>query len=75
MRLRVLKTRRNTRERSMAVRILIADDDSTIRNLLRRLLERNSDWQVCGEAVNGVTKRGLRSRRPPDTDVAAPNVY
>ena len=38
----------------MAVRILIADDDSTIRNLLRRLLERNSDWQVCGEAVKGV---------------------
>lgn len=38
----------------MAVRILIADDDSTIRNLLRRLLERNSHWQVCGEAVNGV---------------------
>ena len=38
----------------MAVRILIADDDSTIRNLLRRLLERNSDWQICGEAVNGV---------------------
>jgi len=38
----------------MAVRILIADDDSTIRNLLRRLLERNSDWQVCGEAVNGL---------------------
>ena len=38
----------------MAIRILIADDDCTIRNLLRRLLERNSDWQVCGEAVNGV---------------------
>jgi CheY-like chemotaxis protein len=41
-------------ESNMAVRILIADDDSTIRNLLRRLLERNSDWQVCGEAVNGL---------------------
>lgn len=33
---------------------MIADDDSTIRNLLRRLLERNSDWQICGEAVNGL---------------------
>jgi CheY-like chemotaxis protein len=41
-------------ESNVAVRILIADDDSTIRNLLRRLLERNSDWQVCGEAVNGL---------------------
>lgn len=38
----------------MAVRILIADDDSTIRILLRPLLERHSDWRVCGEAVNGV---------------------
>jgi hypothetical protein len=42
------------REGSMAVRILIADDDPTIRILLRRLLERHSDWRVCGEAVNGV---------------------
>ena len=38
----------------MAVRTLIADDDLTIRILLRRLLERHSDWRVCGEAVNGV---------------------
>jgi two-component system response regulator NreC len=38
----------------MAIRILIADDDSTIRILLRRLLERHSDWRVCCEAVNGV---------------------
>jgi chemotaxis response regulator CheB len=33
--------------------ILIADDDTTIRLLLRRLLERQPDWQVCGEAGNG----------------------
>jgi DNA-binding NarL/FixJ family response regulator len=38
----------------MAVRILIADDDATIRTLLRRLLERHSDWRICGEAINGV---------------------
>jgi DNA-binding NarL/FixJ family response regulator len=38
----------------MAVRILIADDDPTIRILLRRLLERHSDWRVVAEAVNGV---------------------
>lgn len=40
-------------ESSVAVRILIADDDPTIRVLLRRLLEKHSDWRVCGEAVNG----------------------
>jgi DNA-binding NarL/FixJ family response regulator len=38
----------------MATRILIADDDATIRMLLRRLLERQPDWQVCGDAANGV---------------------
>jgi len=38
----------------MPTRILIADDDATIRLLLRRLLEKEQDWQVCGEASNGV---------------------
>ena len=38
----------------MPIRILIADDDPAIRRLFRRLLEARSDWQVCGEAVNGV---------------------
>ena len=38
----------------MPTRILIADDDATIRLLLRRLLEREQDWQACGEASNGV---------------------
>jgi DNA-binding NarL/FixJ family response regulator len=37
----------------MPTRILIADDDATIRLLLRRLLEKQQDWQVCGEASNG----------------------
>jgi DNA-binding NarL/FixJ family response regulator len=36
------------------IRILIADDDPNIRLLLRRLLERQQNWQVCGEASNGV---------------------
>lgn len=38
----------------MPLRILLADDDITIRMLIRRLLEANPDWQVCGEAVDGV---------------------
>ena len=38
----------------MPIRILIADDDPAIRGLFRRLLEAHPDWQVCGEAVNGV---------------------
>lgn len=38
----------------MPIKILIADDDATIRLLLRRLLDKQPDWEVCGEAANGV---------------------
>ncbi|MGA8216061.1 MAG: response regulator transcription factor [Candidatus Sulfotelmatobacter sp.] len=34
-------------------RILIADDSPPIRRGLPTLLEMNSDWKVCGEAVDG----------------------
>jgi DNA-binding NarL/FixJ family response regulator len=37
----------------MPTRILIADDDATIRLLLRRLLEKQPDWEVCGDASTG----------------------
>lgn len=37
----------------MAVRILIVDDDASIRRLLRRLIENHADWTVCGDAFNG----------------------
>lgn len=37
----------------MGIRILIADDDATIRHLLRRMLEERPGWEVCGEAANG----------------------
>ena len=35
-------------------RILTADDSPPVRCGLRTLLGLNSDWQVCGEAVDGV---------------------
>jgi DNA-binding NarL/FixJ family response regulator len=38
----------------LPVRILLADDDLTIRMLIRRLLESNPDWEVCGEAGDGM---------------------
>ena len=34
-------------------RILIADDNSQIRNALRLLVEQDADWKVCGEAIDG----------------------
>ncbi len=37
----------------MLARILIADDDLAIRTLIRRILEGQPEWKVCGEAVNG----------------------
>jgi DNA-binding NarL/FixJ family response regulator len=41
------------KEDAVPTRILIADDDFAIRRLLRRIIEEHSDWEVCGEAVNG----------------------
>jgi YesN/AraC family two-component response regulator len=35
------------------IRILIADDSPPLRRGLRTLLGLNSDWLVCGEAVDG----------------------
>jgi CheY-like chemotaxis protein len=40
---------------SMSARILIADDSSSVRNLLKKLLESHSNlWTVCAEAANGL---------------------
>jgi DNA-binding NarL/FixJ family response regulator len=36
-----------------AVRILVADDNDTVRRHLRGLLEKHDNWRVCDEARNG----------------------
>jgi DNA-binding NarL/FixJ family response regulator len=45
------------------IRILIADDSTPVRRMLRTLLEQSADWQVCGEAAHGgeVVKRTLET--------------
>lgn len=53
----------------MPIRILIADDDFTIRMLLRRVLETHPAWQVCGEAANGVDAVQQVERSQPDVAV------
>jgi DNA-binding NarL/FixJ family response regulator len=61
----------------MPVRILVADDDSSIRMLLRRLLEDHSEWQVCGEAASGSDAVGQASQLTPDLvvlDLAMPGM-
>jgi DNA-binding NarL/FixJ family response regulator len=37
----------------MAFRILIADDNPHMRQVLRNVIEQNPDWEICGEAVDG----------------------
>ena len=37
----------------MPKRILVVDDNPAIRAVLRRILEFNDGWTVCGEAVDG----------------------
>jgi len=61
----------------MPSRILVADDDTAIRLLLRRLLEEHADWQVCGEAQSGSDAVTQVSTLGPDVvvlDLAMPNM-
>lgn len=37
----------------MASKILIVDDSSVVRGLVRSFIEEHTDWVVCGEAENG----------------------
>ena len=47
-------------------RILIADDSTPVRSGLRTLLGLNSDWQVCGEAVDGADAVEKAQQLTPD---------
>lgn len=47
-------------------RILIADDSLPVRCGLRTLLGLNSDWQVCGEAVDGADAVEKAQQLAPD---------
>jgi DNA-binding NarL/FixJ family response regulator len=48
------------------VRIAIADDHEVIRIFLRKLIEGNPSWMVCGEASNGLEAVELAARHHPD---------
>jgi two-component system, NarL family, invasion response regulator UvrY len=47
-------------------RILIVDDNPTVRRYLRAVLEQQESWQVSGEARNGAEALRLVSEAPPD---------
>lgn len=50
----------------MPVRILIVDDSAAVRTLLRRTLEVQPGWLVCGEAANGQEGVQLAQTTSPD---------
>jgi DNA-binding NarL/FixJ family response regulator len=59
----------------MAIRILIADDDASIRRLVRRILEDHPNWEVCGEAADGQEAVTKTAELNPDVvilDLAMP---
>lgn len=62
----------------MAVRILVVDDHTAIRRLLRRVLqEQHPDWEVCAEAANGAEALERFRERLPDLiilDLAMPKM-
>lgn len=59
----------------MSVRILLADDHTILRNGLRLLLERQSDFAVVGEASNGREAIEIANQKLPNVailDIAMP---
>ena len=60
---------------AMHIRILIADDHSGVRKMLKLLVETQAGWQVCGEAENGQEAIVKASELHPDLiimDLAMP---
>lgn len=51
---------------TVAVKIAIADDNASIRKVLRTFIESQTNWQVCGEADNGEAAVFLVQRHNPD---------
>ncbi|MGA7928273.1 MAG: response regulator transcription factor [Candidatus Sulfotelmatobacter sp.] len=48
------------------VRILVVDDNPSVRHYLRALLEQRSTWQVCAEARTGMEALQRVEKNPPD---------
>jgi len=48
------------------VRILVVDDNPSVRQYLRALLEQQSTWQVCAEARTGREALQRVEKNPPD---------
>jgi DNA-binding NarL/FixJ family response regulator len=56
-------------------RILVADDNATIRKSLNLLLSEHTDWIICGEASDGQEAVAMANELKPDLiilDLAMP---
>ena len=51
------------------IRVLIADDHDIVRAGVRMLIERESGWEVCGQATNGRETVALVEKVQPDVVV------
>ena len=61
----------------MAKTILVADDHEVVRQGIRMILSARSDWEVCGEAVNGQQAVQMAKELKPDAiimDIAMPEM-
>ncbi len=54
------------RELSVVTRILIVDDNPTVRRYLRAILEQQESWHVCGEARTGAEALHCVAEARPD---------
>ncbi len=50
----------------MQCSVLIVDDNVHVRKSLRWTIERELEWQVCGEATNGAEGVSAATRLKPD---------
>lgn len=60
-----------------SVKILVADDNDLVRNGLCSMLRSRSDWEVCGEAIDGPDAIAKAINLQPDVillDVSMPGL-
>jgi DNA-binding NarL/FixJ family response regulator len=73
----VTVSEREIRGDPMSVRILLVDDSATLRERLRLLLESHADWEICGEAADGIEAIEKYRQLRPDlllVDVSMPRM-
>ena len=61
----------------MNVRILVVDDNAKVRDGIRILLREHADWEVCGEAADGLEAIEKYRQLRPDlliVDVSMPRM-